>query len=168
MTSRRGRALVAIVAALVVAGTPLGAVAKKKKVKVKNLFTVVVNGTTIKLPANVSFTAGGTTVAFMALGQTKIRKKLLRTASVACGDFPPATIPGTSVYCTAQYQEMKTGRHPSIKAWFHPGANLSVTFQSYDGATVSGTFDYPVIESLNGDAPISFSGSFSGRVTGSN
>jgi len=161
--TRRGRALVAIVAALLVAGTPLGAAAKKKKVK--NVFTVVVNGTTIKLPANVSFTVGGTTVAFMALGQTKIRKKLLRTASVACGDFPPAAVPGSSVVCTAQYQEMKVGRHPSIKAWFHPGADLTVMFQSYDGSTVAGSFDFPSIGSLNGDPPISFSGQFSGRVT---
>lgn len=166
MTTRRGRALVAIVAALLVAGTPLGAAAKNKKAK--NAFTVVVNGTTIKLPANVSFTAGGTTVAFMALGQTRIRKKLLRTASVACGDFPPATIPGTSVHCTAQLQEMKVGRHPSIKAWFEPSANLSVTFTSYDGATVAGSFDYASIPSTTGDPPISFSGQFSGRVRSGN
>ena len=162
MMSRRGRALVAIVAALAVAGTPLRAAAKKKKVK--NVFTVVVNGTTIKLPVNVSFTAGGTTIAFMALGQTKIRKKLFRTASVACGDFPPATIPGTSVYCTVNYSESKVGRHPSGKGWFEPQANLSVTFTSYDGTTVAGSFDFPSVPSSTGDPPISFSGQFSGRI----
>jgi hypothetical protein len=85
---RRSIAVAAALAALVV-GMPINAAAKK-------------NGKRIKFTRNVRLTAGGTTVAFFAVAQTPAHYGgILRTIAVGCADFPPATIPGTSMFCTS-------------------------------------------------------------------
>ncbi len=162
MTRRSGRTLAAVLAALLLVGTPLTAAARKRE---KNEFTVVVDGKTIKLPKNVTFQAGSPSIPFMALGQAR-RGKRQRTGSVACADFPPATIPGTSTFCTAQYQDWKLGRHPVLDTWSSSGVHLSVTFTSYDGTTVEGSFSFPSLPSITGKPSISFEGHFRGRLLG--
>lgn len=148
------------------AGTPAWAPAKKKP-KQKNALTATIDGTAIKFPKNVTITAGGTTVAFMVLGQTRIRGHVFRTFSVACGDFPPASVPGTSTHCTAQYNISKVGRHPSSRLWFDAGADQSVTFLQYDGSLVEGTFTQAALPSITpGDAPVSVDAHFIGHITG--
>jgi hypothetical protein len=157
-----------VVAAFVVglvAGTP-GSAPAKKKLKVKNALTATIDGTAIKFPKNVRITAGGTTVAFMVLGQTRIRGHVLRTFAVACGDFPPGSIPGTSTHCTAQYNITKVGRHPSSKLWFNAGADQTVTFLQYDGSLVEGTLTEAALPSVSGDPSVSVDVHFIGRIAG--
>jgi len=161
----RWRPLLAVAAvAALVPGMPPDASAKKKPAK--NVLTATINGKTIKFRRNVSIQAGGTTVALFVIGQTRPHG-ILRTLGVGCGDFPPATVPGSSNFCTFSYQEAKLGRHPTIKAWELPLATGRVDFSAYDGSVVSGTFS-SVLTSLSGEPPVTVEGQFSGHIAASN
>jgi hypothetical protein len=99
------------------------------------------------------------------IGQTRPHG-ILRTLGVGCGDFPPATVPGSSNFCTFNYQEAKLGRHPTIKAWELPLATGRVDFSAYDGSVVSGTFS-SVLTSVSGEPPVTVEGQFSGHIAAS-
>jgi hypothetical protein len=157
-TSRRSIVLAALLAVLV-AGVP--AVAAPK-----NLITATVNGKRVKLKRNVTFTVGGTTVAFLAIGQTRPRGGLLRTLGFGCGDAPTPNAPTTLMFCTVNYQETRL-RHPSTKFWAIPSADQPVTITSYDGTQISGSFDLEV-PPVNTDAPIHIQATFRGRVVSAN
>lgn len=126
---------IAAAAAALVAGMPMDAAAKKNRLR------ATVDGKRIKFTRNVSITAGGDTIAFLVIGQARLRYGgLLRTLGVSCADFPPATIPGQSLYYTANYQETRISRTPSTRLWALPVTGPLVTFDSYDGTQVEGTF----------------------------
>jgi hypothetical protein len=159
MKSPRTRLLAAAALAILVAGVPLDAVAKKKK---KSRVRAAVNGKVVKFNRNVSITAGGT-IAFFLIAQTR-PKGTLRTIGVACAAWPPATVPGDGAYCSANYQEMKISRQPTLRGWLnHPG-QMQVTFESYDGDVISGRVSGD-LAGITGDPPVRIEGEFRGRVT---
>jgi hypothetical protein len=144
MTMSRGRTIttknptrwrpllaVAAVAALVAGMPPAGASAKKKPVK--NVLTATINGRTIKFRRIVQIGAGGTTIAFYVIGQTRPHG-ILRTLGIGCADFPLTTVPGSSNFCTFNYQETKIGRHPPPRPGNFPLPPVAWTFQRTMGA----------------------------------
>jgi hypothetical protein len=161
MTRRTIQVMVAVALAALVAGMPAEAEARRKKGRV----SATVNGKRVKFPYNVSITAGGDTVAFFLVAQTRPRlRRLLRTIGVGCADFPPAATPATLQYCTANYQETRLSANPAAKAWTTQVVPDIVTIDSYDGTNVTGRFG-AVLESLTGDPPVTVEGQFRGRIT---
>jgi hypothetical protein len=150
---------VAVALAALVAGAPTDAVAKRKK----NVTTAVINGKRIKFTRYIYISGGGGTVAFQVLAQTPIRRGVFRTLGVACGQWPPASVPGPGAYCTANYTETKIGRQPTIKGWLAQVGEAQVTFDSYDGSLIAGRF-HVVMQGLTGEPPITVDGLFRGRV----
>jgi len=156
----RWRSLLALAAvAALVAGAPPHAAAKSKP---RNTLTATINGKNVKFRRNVQITAGGATVSLFVIGQARSHG-ILRTLGLGCGDFPPATVPGSSNFCTFNYSETKLGRHPVIKAWELPLATGRVDFSAYDGSTVSGSFS-SVLTSVSGEPPVTVDGQFSGHI----
>jgi hypothetical protein len=161
MTKTGGKSiLVAAALAAFVAGMPGMASARRPK----GVFMATVDGKHVKLKFNVSFTVGGNTVAILGVGQSRPRPRgLLRTLGFGCGDFPPAAVPGNSVFCTANYQETRVSRHPTTSFWAIPSADQQIHFDTYDGTTISGSFDL-VLPPVNATAPIHIQAEFHGPV----
>jgi hypothetical protein len=152
--------LVTVALATLVAGIPTVASARRPK----GVFMATIDGKHVKLKFNVSFTVGGQTIALLGIGQSRPRPRgLLRTLGFGCGDFPPGSVPGNSVFCTANYQETHVGRHPSTSFWSIPSADQQIHFDSYDGATIAGSFDL-VLPPVNAAAPIHIQATFHGPV----
>jgi hypothetical protein len=160
MNRRRIRLVLIAAFALLVAGTPTDADAKRKKKK--TLIKATVAGKTIKMKYNSSIT-GNETVAFFVIAQTRPRRGFFRTMSVACGVFPPPAVPGPGDFCAVNYQETRTTPVYSGKFWLNLPGQSQVTFDSYDGETVSGTFSGD-LDSVTGDPPIHVEGTFRGRI----
>ena len=70
------------------------------------------------------------------LGQTV--KALVVTC--AAGPLAGCTLPGPDQVCTVAYLETKLGRHPTSKEWSTSPGGATVTFTSFDGTRVQGTF----------------------------
>jgi hypothetical protein len=156
MTRRTLPVPIAFALALLLVRVPDAASAKKNKGQI----TATVNGKTVKARKNASITVGGGTVAFFVIAQTR-PKPLLRTLSVACGQFPPPAVPGPGAFCVTSYQEMKIGPKPVIRAWTDHVGDTQLTFESYDGQTVSGHFSAD-LTSLTGLPPVHIDAEFSG------
>jgi hypothetical protein len=161
MNRRRTRLVTAAALALLVAGLPVDAAARRKK---KSRVKAAVNGKVIKFNRNVSITGGGDTIAFFVIAQTRPRfGGILRTISIACGMFPPAAVPGEGAFCANNYSETRIGRNPTVKGWLNSPGQTQVTFDSYDGDLITGRFSAD-LTSLAGDPPIRVEGEFRGRV----
>lgn len=159
MNRRTLRILVVAALALLVAGLPHDALAKKKKGKVK----ATINGKVVKLNRYVSIIGGGDTVAFQVISQTKPRGRFY-TLGVACGLFPPPTVPGELPYCTASLQDTKTKGGFSTKLWMNQVGETTVTIDSYDGQQIAGHFSGD-LDGLTGDPPVHVEGEFHGPIT---
>jgi hypothetical protein len=153
------RIAMAVVFAVLVAGIPIEAAAKKAK----GVVTATVNGKRIKFTRYVQISGGGSTIAFMVLAQGR-KGAILRTIGVACGVFPPVSVPGPGDFCTSNYQEQRIGRHPTAKAWTAQVGTIQVTFDSYDGTQIAGHFS-GTLGSISGDPPVTIDAQFRGRVT---
>jgi hypothetical protein len=159
MTTRSTRSIViAAILAATVAGMPADAAAKKNRLR------ATVNGKTIKFSYHPSITAGGDTVAFFVIGQTRPRPRgIFRTLGVACGDFPPPAVPGPSMFCTGNYQETNVRNPAASRFWTALVGGVQVNFDSYDGTNIAGTFS-GTLTSVTGDPPITVDGLFRGGV----
>ena len=158
MNRRTLRLLVVAALALLVAGLPHDALAKKKKGKVK----ATINGKVVKLNRYVSIIGGGGTVAFQVLAQTKPRGRFY-TLGVACGQFPPLTVPGDLQFCSASLQDTKTKGGYSSRMWLNLPGDTVVTIDSYDGQQIAGRFSGE-LDSLTGDPPLQIEGEFRGPI----
>ena len=159
MSRKLVRIAVLAAVAVLVAGLPHDALAKKKK---KGKVTATFNGKTVKLNRYVHIAGGGGTIAFQVLAQTKPRGQFY-TLSVACGQFPPVVVPGPLDFCSASLQDTRTKGGYSSKMWLNLPGESVVTIDSYDGQQIVGRFSGQ-LDSLGGDPPLQIEGAFRGRV----
>jgi hypothetical protein len=146
--------------AVLVAGLPHDAVAKKKK---KGKVKATIGGKVVKLNRYVHIAGGGDTIAFQVLAQTKPRGQFY-TLSVACGQFPPPAVPGDLQFCSSSLQDTKTKGGYSSRMWLSlPGGDTVVTIDSYDGQQIAGRFSGN-LDGITGDAPIYIEGEFRGPI----
>jgi hypothetical protein len=145
--------------AVLVAGLPQDALAKKKK---KGKVKATIGAKVVKLNRYVHIAGGGGTIAFQVLAQTKPRGQFY-TLGVACGQFPPATVPGDLQFCSASLQDTRTKGGYSSKIWMNLPGDSSVTIDSYDGQQIAGRFSGD-LDSLSGDPPIRIEGEFRGPI----
>jgi len=145
--------------AVLVAGLPHDALAKKKK---KGKVKATVNVKVVKLNRYVHIAGRGGTTAFQVLAQTKPRGQFY-TLSVACGQFPPATVPGPLDFCSASLQDTKTKGGYSSKMWLNLPGDSVVTIDSYDGQQIAGRFSGD-LDGLTGDPPVHIEGEFRGPI----
>jgi hypothetical protein len=131
----------AFIAALV-ASLPIDAAAKPKQT-----VNAIINGHRLNLknrqidPGSAVVGAGGIAITagtkFHHLGQTA--KTLVVTC--AAGPLAGGTLPGPGQVCTVAYTETKLALHPTSKQWSTSPGGATVTFTSFDGTRVQGTFD---------------------------
>ena len=130
----------ALIAALV-ASLPIDAAAKPKQT-----VSALISGHKLNLknkqidPRSAVAGAGGIDIAAGSkvhhLGQTV--KALVVTC--AAGPLTGGTLPGPGQTCTVAYMETKLGRHPTSREWSTSPGGATVTFTSFDGTRVQGTF----------------------------
>ena len=146
--------------AVLVAGLPHDALAKKKK---KGKVKATIDSTkVVKLNRYVHIAGGGGTIAFQVLAQTKPRGQFY-TLSVGCGQFPPFAVPGDLQYCSASLQDTKTKGGYSSRMWLNLPGDTVVTIDSYDGQQIAGRFSGD-LDGLTGDPPIHIEGEFRGPI----
>jgi hypothetical protein len=153
------RIAVAAAVAFLVAGLPHDALAKKQK---KGKVKATIGGKVVKLNRYVHIAGGGDTIGFQVIAQTKPRGRFY-TLSVACGLFPPPTVPGDMQYCTSSLQDTRTRGGYSAKFWLNQVGETQVTIDSYDGQQIAGRFSGD-LDSVAGDPPVHVEGEFRGPI----
>lgn len=154
------RVLVLAVAAALVVGPAAEAVAKKPK----RIISATIDGKRLKpTKRTVYLSAGGGTIGFLASAQ-KIRiRGTTKTLMVSCAVLLAGrTFPFTSTDCLVTYGETKG---VSQKFWSHVviDGSTSVTFDSYDGTNIAGSFQSVVPPGPGNSAPpVSVVGTFRG------
>ncbi|MCW5890207.1 MAG: hypothetical protein KIT14_06605 [bacterium] len=153
----------AVVAALVMGPVAAGPALAKKKKKESMKASLSAGGkfngqkkflfAVYSAPGNV-VTLSGTSI------KRRGRSVLTRILNMGCSADIKGPLPVT-VGCASQYAETGfKGRTVIDKGW--GGEGLSVTFTSYDGTRVTGTFSGTLVANNGGLAPLTFSnGSFS-------
>ncbi len=129
-----------VLAAALVASLPIAAAAKPKQT-----MSAIVNGRRIKLKnkriEGAIAGAGGISIT----GGTKLHHlgQVAKTLVVTCASGPLAggTLPAAGQFCTVGYTETKLSRNPTSKEWLAPYGGPTVTFASFDGTRVQGTFE---------------------------
>jgi hypothetical protein len=134
--------MAATILAALVATLPLDATAKPKET-----VSAVINGRRLRLknkqidPGSNIVGAGGIDIEagtkFHHIGQ--VAKALVVTC--AAGPLAGGTVPGPGQTCTVAYQETKLSLHPVLKEWSTSPGAATVTFTSFDGSRVQGTFE---------------------------
>lgn len=129
-----------LLAATLVAALPIDAAARKPKPSIG----AIVDGHRLKLrrkqlsdPTRTD--AGG--VAFAGGMQPRRLGQVLKSIAIGCAlglDSP--VFPAAGQYCTIGYAETKFSTSLTIKQWAGGPDGVQVTFDSYDGTRLRGTF----------------------------
>ena len=155
--------MAALAAILAVAPVNTAAAARKK-----NTVTATINGKRYKFKGRyVIFNYGSAGVLAVA---TKPARPggTLRALGFGCAFLlPDVAYPFTPdpAYCTANYTETKVSRSPTTKSWFGTQDGTRVTYESFDGSRLTGTFT-TALDPLPGNAspPVTIEGTFSSSV----
>ena len=161
MRSNRWVVGTAFVVALV-ASLPIEAVAKPKET-----VKAVVNGHKLRLknkqidPGSNIVGAGGIDIT----GGTKPHRlgQTIKSLVVTCAAGPLAggTLPGPGQVCTIAYMETKLSRNPTAKEWSTAPGGATVTFTSFAGGRVEGTFEGTLTALFGATGSITANGTFS-------
>ena len=131
---------------------------------VKNTITATLNGKPVKWKGHFVVTSfGGAGV----IG-TKRAGGIQRTLGVACAALlTGSTFPLTPdpAGCTANYTEMRFGRHSSARSWLAVN-DVQVTYTSFDGTVVTGTFSATLAPVSGTTEPLTVQGQFRSKVSG--
>jgi hypothetical protein len=163
LSTKRSRKWILALAALTVlaAGMPDPAQAKAKR-KIK----ATIDGKKLKpTKRTVYLSAGGGTIGFLAQAQRISIRGTTKTLMVSCAVyFPGQGYPFTSTDCLTTYSETKG---VSTRFWMDlVSPTTSVTFDSYDGTNIAGSFHATVPGGpSNPDLPpVVVDGTFSGKA----
>ncbi len=115
--------------------------------KPKQTMSAFVNGHKLKLKNKQIFPGSGIVGVggIDITGGTKYHHigQIAKTLVVTCAAGPLAggTLPGPGQTCTVAYMETKLAANPTSKEWSTSPGGATVTFTSFDGTRVQGTFE---------------------------
>ena len=133
--------------------------------KKKNSVIATLNGKRFKWKGRfvlASYSGNGTIIVAAKPG------KVIRTIGFGCPIYPPnETFPLSppAQYCNANYTETTGRRHPIIKGWLKL-SDVQVTYESFDGDRLTGSFSATLDPVPGNDLPpVTVAGTFNTKAT---